>query len=66
MNAPATTEPSALAIRSLNADEVDAVSGGKYPGQPTFYEMGGHIYVVYHDKHGKATGTVDLGETSTS
>lgn len=53
------------AIRNLSTDEIESVSGGKYPGQPTFYEMGGHIYVVYHDKHGHATGTEDLGATST-
>jgi len=49
----------------LNAAELDAVCGG-YAGQTTFYEMGGHIYAVYHNKSGRATGTKDLGETSTS
>ena len=52
-------------IRTLDADELGAVRGA-YAGQTTFYEMGGHIYAVYHNKSGRATGTVDLGETSTS
>lgn len=51
-------------LRTLNADEVDAVCGA-YAGQTTFYEMGGHIYAVYHNKSGRATGTEDLGATST-
>ena len=50
----------------LNNDELDAACGGNYPGQTTFYEMGGHIYAVYHNKSGRAIGTKDLGETSTS
>ena len=52
-------------IRPLNGDELDAVRGA-YAGQPTFYTMDGHIYAVYHNKSGRAIGTVDLGETSTS
>ena len=51
-------------IRTMNGDELDAVWGGNYPGQTTFYLMDGHIYAVYHNKSGRAIGTVDLGETS--
>ena len=45
----------------LNDAELDTVCGG-YAGQPTFYTMGGHIYAVFHNKSGRATGTKDLGE----
>lgn len=40
----------------LDLNDLDQVAGGL----AKYYEMGGHWYIVGHDKHGKATGVVRI------
>ena len=42
--------------KALSDDELGSVTGGK----ATYYEMGGHWYIVGHDKHGHSTGVVRI------
>jgi len=42
----------------LNDSDLDACIGGK--GGVAYYEMGGHWYIVGHDKHGHSTGAVQV------
>ena len=42
----------------LSDNDLNAVTGGK--GGVTYYEMGGNWYIVGHDKHGHATGAVQV------
>jgi hypothetical protein len=42
----------------LNDSDLDTSTGGK--GGVTYYEMGGNWYIVGHDKHGHATGAVQV------
>lgn len=45
-----------LDTRALADAQLDTVTGGK----ATYYEMGGHWYIVGHDKHGHSTGAVRI------
>jgi hypothetical protein len=40
----------------LDLDALDEAVGGL----AKYYEMGGHWYIVGHDKHGKSTGAVRI------
>ncbi|MGH6641550.1 MAG: hypothetical protein ACRED3_02520 [Bradyrhizobium sp.] len=50
------TEIQNTETRALADAELDTVTGGK----ATYYEMGGHWYIVGHDKHGHSTGAVRI------
>ncbi|MBR1209034.1 hypothetical protein [Bradyrhizobium sp. JYMT SZCCT0180] len=41
-----------LDTRALADHELEAVTGGK----ATYYQMGGHWYIVGHNKYGQSTG----------
>ena len=45
-----------LDTRALADAELDTATGGL----AKYYQMGGHWYIVGHDKHGKSTGAVRI------
>ena len=45
----AATEQSSM--RALSATELEVVAGASV----TYYEMGGHWYIIGHDKYGRKT-----------
>ena len=45
-----------LDVSALADHELEAVTGGK----ATYYQMGGHWYIVGHNKYGQSTGAVRI------